>query len=154
MLSGKFVNGQMVEASPATVRNRNTTSDHTQNILLWWWSYLQPSHAASLTLDLMLPFSSYKHVTPKGLLTLRFVKEEGEKLRYSPSSPTQLGEQNLIKYETMIHYNSHLTCAPFPGTSMRIAWPSCPIPRYPEQRRVSFVDTMSQKKHFSRFTTD
>ena len=29
----------------------------------------------------MLPFSSYKHVTPKGLLTLRFIKEEGEKLR-------------------------------------------------------------------------
>ena len=71
--------------------------------------------------DLMLPFSSYKNVTPKGLLTLRFVREEGEKLRYSPSSPTQLGEQNLIKFVLIVHSDRNLTSASFPGISTRIA---------------------------------
>ena len=56
-------------------------------------------HSSKFDVRSDVDFLSYKHVTPKGLLTLRFVREEGEKLRYSPSSPTQLGEQNLIKYD-------------------------------------------------------
>ena len=168
----------MVEASPATVRNRNTTSHQkkfmkfsTDYPILWilnqvdWYKELTNArysfvkiscHSSKFDVRSDVAFLSYKHVTPKGLLTLRFVREEGEKLSYSPSSAIQLGAQNLIKYinKLIIHFDSNLISASFPGISTRIEWHSYPSPRYPGQRRVSFVAKMLRKKPFSHFTTD
>ena len=67
-LSGKFINGRMIEASPAIV--------------------------------------SYRNVSSKGLLTMKFTIIEGEKLRYCPSSATELGGQTDVRdaYEDSMTY--------------------------------------------------
>lgn len=54
---------------------------------------------------------TYKHVSSKGLLSLKFRKVEGEKLVYSPSTATQLGGQNHIRdaYEDSVTYLSKST---------------------------------------------
>jgi len=52
---------------------------------------------------------SYKNVSNKGLLTLKFSKQEnGEKLKYLPSTSTSLGGQNMIRdlYEDSMTYLS------------------------------------------------
>ena len=70
------------------------------------------------------------------------------------ANPAGRTEPYQVWADDFISLDSNLISASFPGISMRTIWLSYPSPRYPGQRRGSFVDKMLRKRPFSHFTTD